>query len=66
MIPVCATVTTTAADVNVEYELLVGVNTAVMLSLPFSRELVVQVAVPTPGEAVVPTRSPWSPEPCSP
>jgi hypothetical protein len=35
--------------------LSVGVKTAVMLSLPIRRELVVQVAAPTPGEAVVPS-----------
>ena len=46
--------TVTADDVEVAYEVLVGVKVAVMLSLPCSRELVVQVAVPTPGEPEVP------------
>jgi hypothetical protein len=48
------TVTPNADDVNVAYELLVGVKVAVMLWVPVGSELVVQVAVPTPGEAVVP------------
>ena len=58
--------TPTAEDGEVSYELSVGVKTAVIVSLPSGREVVVQVAVPTPGEAVVPSRSRWSPEPCSP
>src|SRR5271165_4730100 len=39
-----ATWTTTAGDVDVAYVLLVGVNTAVMLSLPTGRVVVVQTA----------------------
>ena len=39
-----ATVTTTADDVEEGYELLVGVKTAVMLSLSSGRALVVQLA----------------------
>jgi hypothetical protein len=48
------TSTPTADDVDVSYELLVGVKAAVTLSLPVGREVVAQVAVPTPGEPVVP------------
>jgi hypothetical protein len=54
VVPVCATATRTADDVDVAYKLLVGVKTAVMLSLPCNKELVMQVAVPTPGEPAVP------------
>ena len=54
MVGAVLTVMRTADDVDVAYELLVGLKTAVMLPLPVGRELVVQVAVPTPGEALVP------------
>jgi hypothetical protein len=39
-----ATWTTTAGDVDIAYELLVGVKTAVMLSLPAGNVLVMQTA----------------------
>jgi hypothetical protein len=48
-----ATVTETADDVEDAYELLVGLNTAVMLLPPWGRELVSQVAVPLYGEVVL-------------
>ena len=59
------TVTTTADDVELAYELLVGVNTAVMLSGPVGRVLVVQMAdegelmatAVQPVIAVVPSRN---------
>ncbi len=44
VVPISATVTVFADDVDVAYELLVGVKTAVMLSLPSGRALVMQVA----------------------
>jgi hypothetical protein len=47
-------VTATVGDCDVAYKLLAGVKSAVTLSLPAGRELVTQVAVPTPGETVVP------------
>ena len=57
--------TTTADDVELTYELLVGVNTAVMLSGPVGRVLVVQMAdkgelmatAVQPVIAVVPSRN---------
>ena len=50
------TVTMTATAVEVAYKLLVGVKTAVMLSVPVGRELVVQ----SPYQRPV---SPWCPDP---
>ena len=44
VVAISATVTVVADDVDVAYELLVGVNTAVMLSVPTGRVPVVQVA----------------------
>jgi hypothetical protein len=44
VVTVSATVTVVGGDVEVAYELLVGVKTAVTLSLPTGRVLVVQVA----------------------
>ena len=50
-----ATVITTAFDAGeTAYALLVGVNTAVMLSDPTGSDVVVSTAVPVAGEAVVP------------
>ena len=60
------TVTTCGDDVDGAYELLVGVNLAVMVSVATGRELVVHVAVPTPGEVELPDPSRLSPQPCSP
>src|SRR5579863_1261614 len=54
VVAVCATWTTVVDDVEVAYELLVGLKTAVMELLPPPRALVAQVAVPTPGEPEVP------------
>ncbi len=65
VVPMPVTVTTTAGEVEDPYELLVGVNTTVMLSLLDGKRLVVQVAdagglmatAAQPVMAVVPSRN---------
>jgi hypothetical protein len=60
-----ATVTTTADDVDDAYEMLVGVNSAVMLSLPWGKAVVDSVAVPVVPLTVVVTGEPRALDPTS-